>query len=289
MPSQSHGMKLSCRDRVLDLDHVLVMGILNVTPDSFSDGGRYEDLDAAVERGRQMVAEGAGMVDVGGESTRPDAAPVPEAAELARVLPVIEALAAELPVPISIDTRKTNVARRAIEAGAVMVNDESGESNAGVMDRLVAESGAGIVVMHTRGDPGSMRSLAQYSDVVTEVKVWLTSRAGRLESAGVAPEAIVLDPGFGFAKSAAHSLALLRRIDSFVELGYPLLAGTSRKSFIGAVLGSDVENRLEGTAATVAWAVAHGARMVRVHEVAAMTKVVRMTEAILHAPQGSWA
>lgn len=277
-------MKLRCRDRVLDLDHAVVMGVLNVTPDSFSDGGRWIDRDAAVEHGLQMLADGAGIVDVGGESTRPDAAPVSEAEELARVLPVIEPLASDHSVPISIDTRKAAVARRALEAGAVIVNDETGESHDDAMDRVVVESGAGIIVMHTRGDPRSMRSLAAYPNLVADVKSWLAGRARELEAAGVPADAIVLDPGFGFAKSAAHSLELLRRMDEIADLGYPLLAGTSRKSFIGAALGLDVDDRLEGTAATVAWAVGHGARIVRVHDVAAMTSVVHMTEAIARAP-----
>ncbi|CAN5739908.1 dihydropteroate synthase [soil metagenome] len=278
-------MKLRCRDRLLDLDRAVVMGILNVTPDSFSDGGRWTDRDAAVQRGLQMVADGAGIVDVGGESTRPDATPVPEVEELARVLPVIETLAAEISAPISIDTRKAAVARRALEAGAVIVNDESGASRHGAMDRVVVESGAGVIVMHTRGDPRTMRSLTDYSDLVANVRSWLARRAGELERAGVPPDAIVLDPGFGFAKSAAQSLELLKRMDKIADLGYPLLAGTSRKSFIGAALGVEVEDRLEGTAATVAWAVAHGARIVRVHDVAAMARVVRMSEAIARAPE----
>ncbi len=273
-------MELACGERVLSLSRVAIMGVLNVTPDSFSDGGLWLAPDAAVARGIEMVGEGAALVDVGGESTRPGAEPVSEAEELRRVIPVIEALTKRIEVPISIDTRKPGVARRAITAGACMVNDTSGEECDRAMDEVVARSGAAIVVMHSRGVPATMRSLTQYSDVVTCVSRFLRGRAAQLTEAGVAPSSVAVDPGFGFAKTGEQSLELLRRLDEIVGLGYPVLIGTSRKSFIGQVLRLPEDQRLEGTAATVAWAIAKGVHMVRVHDVGSVARVVDMTEAI---------
>jgi dihydropteroate synthase len=280
-------MKLRCRDRVLDLDRAVVMGVLNVTPDSFSDGGLWLDARAAIDYGLAMAAQGAGIIDVGGESTRPGADPVDEDEELRRVLPVIEALAGRLDVPISIDTRKPEVARRALDAGAAIVNDTTGEPGEGGLDGIARAGGAAVVIMHSRGTPATMRSLAGYDNVVSHVAAWLSRRASELEAAGIDPDAIVLDPGFGFAKTPAHNLELLRRLDEIVGLGYPVLAGTSRKSFIGEVLDAPVDRRVEGTAATVAWVIAKGARIVRVHDVAGMLDVVRMTEAIAQDPDPS--
>ncbi|HZA20217.1 MAG TPA: dihydropteroate synthase [Actinomycetota bacterium] len=272
-------MKLRGRDFILSLDRTAVMGVLNVTPDSFSDGGRWLDPDLAIAHGREMASQGAAIVDVGGESTRPGAAPVPEEEELARVVPVIEALA-DGDAPISIDTRKPSVARRAIEAGASIVNDTTGEEFDHEMDAVVATTGAAMVIMHSRGTPATMRSLTDYEDVVGDVASFLRWRAESLVEAGVARESIALDPGFGFAKTPEQNLVLLNRIDEILKLGYPVLVGTSRKSFIGAVLDLPEDQRVEGTAATVAWAVAKGARIVRVHDVEQMTRVVRMAEAI---------
>jgi dihydropteroate synthase len=279
-------VKLRGRDFVLDLDRTAIMGVLNVTPDSFSDGGRWLDPARAVAHGREMVAQGAAIVDVGGESTRPGAALVPEEEELARVVPVIEALAEIGEAPISIDTRKASVARQAIEAGASIVNDTTGEESDRVMDAVAASTGAAMVVMHSRGTPATMRSLTDYGDVVTDVAAFLRQRAEDLIEAGVAHDSIALDPGFGFAKTAEQNLVLLNKLEEIQELGYPLLVGTSRKSFIGAVLDVPEDQRLEGTAATVAWAVAKGAQIVRVHDVGEMSRVVRMTEAIrdMHLP-----
>jgi dihydropteroate synthase len=279
-------VKLRGRDFVLDLDRTAIMGVLNVTPDSFSDGGRWLDPARAVAHGREMVAQGAAIVDIGGESTRPGAALVPEEEELARVVPVIEALAEIGEAPISIDTRKASVARQAIEAGASIVNDTTGEESDRVMDAVAASTGAAMVVMHSRGTPATMRSLTDYGDVVTDVVAFLRQRAEDLIEAGVAHDSIALDPGFGFAKTPEQNLALLNKLEEIQELGYPLLVGTSRKSFIGAVLDLPEDQRLEGTAATVAWAVAKGAQIVRVHDVGEMSRVVRMTEAIrdMHLP-----
>ena len=273
-------MKLRCRDFLLPLDRVAVMGVLNVTPDSFSDGGRFFDPEAAVDRALEMVRQGAAIVDVGGESTRPGAEQVAESEELRRVLPVIERIASSARVPISIDTRKAAVARAALDAGASIVNDTLGESPDPELVEAAIEADAAFVTMHSRGTPETMRSLTDYDDVVADVARWLAGRARTLEAAGLAPEQIVLDPGFGFAKRPEHNLELLHRFEEFTNLGYPVLAGTSRKSFIGLTLGLSEDERLEGTAATVAIAVYKGARLVRVHDVAPMERVVRMTEAI---------
>jgi dihydropteroate synthase len=262
------------------------MGVLNVTPDSFSDGGLWLEPDAAVAHGRTMISEGAAVVDVGGESTRPGASTVDVQEELRRVLPVIEMLASESDVVVSIDTRKPAVAERAIEAGAVLVNDTSGEDADPGMDDVVAAAGAAIVVMHSRGTPQTMQSLTTYHDVVDYVRTFLSRRVDELAARGVASESIAIDPGIGFAKNAQQSLTILNRLDEIVSVGAPVAVGTSRKSFIGRVLDVPEGERLEGTEATVAWAVAKGARVVRVHDVAPHVRVVRMTEAILQSATG---
>ena len=275
--------KLRAAAHELSLERVLVMGILNVTPDSFSDGGLWFEPERGIEHALEMVDEGAQIIDVGGESTRPGAEHVPEDEELRRVLPVIETLAREVDVPISIDTRKAGVARRAVEAGACIVNDTLGEASDERMWQVAAETHAALVFMHSRGTPATMRSLTEYSDVVEDVATFLAEKAKAIQAAGVPSDALVLDPGFGFAKTPEQNLHLLHHLERIVEVGYPILSGTSRKSFIGATLDLPEGERVEGTAATVAWSVLKGARIVRVHDVAAMTRVVRMTEAILAA------
>ena len=255
------------------------MGVLNVTPDSFSDGGLWLDPVAAVRHGHEMMESGAAIIDVGGESTRPGAIDVTREEELSRVIPVIKVLA-ESGALISIDTRKPAVAQAAVEAGASIINDTTGESTDYKMDEVVAEAGTAVITMHSRGTPTTMRSLVDYEDVVQDVRAWLRHRAEKLEEAGVRRESIVVDPGIGFAKSAEQSLVLLRRIESIVDIGYPVLIGTSRKSFIGSVLDLPEGDRLEGTAATIAWSVAHGVQIVRVHDVRAMSRVAEMTAAI---------
>jgi dihydropteroate synthase len=276
-------MKLVCRDRVVSLDRTAVVGVLNVTPDSFSDGGRWLERDAAVAHAVEMEAQGAEVIDVGGESTRPGSEPVPEDEELKRVLPVIDDLSGELSVPISVDTRKPAVAGRALEAGASIVNDTTGEVTASDMDGVVADSGAAIIVMHSRGTPATMKSLTDYGDVVRHIGDFLERRGGELREKGVPSDSIVIDPGFGFAKTSAQNLEILKRLEEIVAIGYPVLVGTSRKSFIGAILDLPEHQRLEGTAATVAWAVGKGARLLRVHDVSEMVRVARMTEAIRDA------
>ncbi len=273
-------MKLRCKDSYLSLDRPLVMGVLNVTPDSFSDGGLWLDPERAVDHGLEMIEQGAAIVDVGGESTRPGAEPVAEKEELGRVLPVIEALSQQTSAPISIDTRKPRVAELSVEAGATIINDTVGEESDRTMDHVAARAGVAIVVMHSRGTPATMRELTDYEDVVRNVRDFLRLRAEQLAEQGVARDAICLDPGYGFAKNPRQSLMLLRRLDEIVELGYPVLVGTSRKSFIGATLDLPDDQRVEGTAATVSWAISKGAHIVRVHDVEPIVRTMRMLEAI---------
>jgi len=262
-----------------DRPHALVMGVLNVTPDSFSDGGRFagpNGSEDAIAAGHAMAAAGAAILDVGGESTRPGAASVDPAAELARVLPVIEGLR---DLPVSIDTRHTFVAKRALEAGAVLVNDVSGGADTGMLE-TVAEAGAGIVLMHMRGDPGSMQETPRYADVVGEVEGYLLARARAAEDAGVPRERILLDPGIGFGKTLEHNLALLRSLPRLGGHGYPLLLGVSRKSFLGLVTGREVADRRDATTASVTLCATAGAAVVRVHDVDAALDAVKVAAAM---------
>lgn len=245
-----------------------MMGVLNVTPDSFSDGGSYLTVDAALAHARQLMEEEADLIDVGGESTRPGAPPVGTQEELDRVLPVIEALHREIAVPLSIDTTKSVVATAAVAAGAEFVNDVSGLTFDPAMAGSVAASGAGLFAMHTRGRPATMQAETRYVDVVDEVREALRRSVASAVAAGVAPERIAIDPGIGFGKDVPGNLELLRRLSEFSVLGRPILLGTSRKSFIGRVLGqNDPLKRQAGTLATVVLGVAAGARLLRVHEV----------------------
>lgn len=257
----------------------LVMGVLNVTPDSFSDGGRFLDHEVAVTAGIDMVKHGADIIDVGGESTRPGSDPVPHAEQLERVAPVIKRLSTEVNVPISIDTRSADVAAGALEAGASIVNDVTAGSDAGMFE-VVRRAAAGMVLMHMRGDPKSMQQLTDYKDVVADVKEYLRGRLDAAIEAGIDSERLVVDPGLGFAKTTEQSLILMRDIAALADLGRPVLVGPSRKSFIGDVLETDVTERVEGTAGAVAWMVAQGAHIVRVHDVKTMVRVVRVVDAI---------
>ncbi|MDP8955906.1 MAG: dihydropteroate synthase [Actinomycetota bacterium] len=257
----------------------LVMGVLNVTPDSFSDGGRFFDHEVAVSAGMDMVRNGADIIDVGGESTRPGSNPVPDAEQLQRVLPVIKRLSAEIDVPISIDTRSARVAGAAVEGGATIVNDVTAGSDP-EMFRTVRESEAGMVLMHMRGEPNTMQQLTDYEDVVIEVKEYLRVRMAAAVEAGIETERLTVDPGLGFAKTTPQSLLLMNDIASFADLGRPVVVGPSRKSFIGDVLQTDVTERLEGTVGAVAWLVANGAHIVRVHDVKTVVRVVRVVDAI---------
>ena len=267
-------------DRAVDCaSRTHVMGVLNVTPDSFSDGGLFLDPEAAVRGGIEMAAEGADVIDVGGESTRPGSDTVPEEVEVDRVVLVIKRMAAEVDVPLSIDTRKPEVARAALDAGAVIVNDISGGRDLAMLE-VVAGSGAGMVLMHMLGEPKTMQAEPHYDDVVAEVKAYLGTRVDAAVAAGIDHVRLCVDPGIGFGKTLDHNLELLRRIDAFAELGRPVLVGPSRKSFLGKLLGTDVGDRLEGTAAAVAWVAGHGAHIVRVHDVREMVRVVRVVDAI---------
>ncbi|MGH2785486.1 MAG: dihydropteroate synthase [Actinomycetota bacterium] len=271
--------------RILALgERVHVMGIVNVTPDSFSDGGRFLDHRDAIDHGMRLAGEGADILDVGGESTRPGAAPVSDDEETERVLPVVEALSARSGVPVSIDTTKAAVAKAALDAGVQIVNDVAAGRFDDAMFPLVAERRAPIVLMHMLGEPRTMQKDPRYDDVVGEITAFLEERAEAAIASGVDRERIVVDPGFGFGKTREHNLILLKRLRELRCLGFPVLAGTSRKSFIGATLGDlPVEERLVGTAATVALAIASGAAIVRVHDVREMARAVRMAEAVLSA------
>jgi dihydropteroate synthase len=263
----------------LTFERTLIMGVLNVTPDSFSDGGQFFDPEAAVSRGIDMASEGAGIIDVGGESTRPGADPVPSDEEQRRVVPVIKRLAAELDLPISVDTRKPDVATAALDAGATIVNDISGARDPRMLE-VARDAGAGLVLMHMRGEPATMQEFTDYVDVGGEVHDQLAVRLEAARVAGVDSDALVIDPGIGFAKTPEQNLVLLRDIRSLFHMGRPVLVGPSRKSFIGKVLDLEVDERLEGTAAAVAWLVAQGVHIVRVHDVKEMVRVIRLVEAI---------
>jgi dihydropteroate synthase len=267
--------------RTLSLERPLVMGILNVTPDSFSDGNRFFSLQAAVARAQQLEQEGADIIDIGGESTRPNAPAVSLQEELERVVPVIEELAGKLSVPISVDTYKAGVARAACAAGAEIVNDVSGLCFDPEMAAAVAGSDAGLVVMHTRGTPDRMQQDTRYDDLMAEVKGYLLDSLARAQAAGIKAGRIVVDPGIGFGKSVQGNLELVRRLPELLSLGHPILVGPSRKAFIGAVTGRGDGERIFGTAAVVAVSVVNGASIVRVHDVAAMRDVVVMARALL--------
>ena len=263
--------------RTLDLSgRPLIMGILNLTPDSFSDGGLWMDPERAVAHAVAMAEEGADIIDLGGESTRPGAAPVSEDVESRRVMPVVELLAARLNIPLSIDTTKSTVARRALSVGAEIVNDISGLTYDAGMAETVAAGRAGLVIMHTRGRPETMQHDTFYHSVVNEVLSGLAASVRRALSAGITLEQVVVDPGIGFGKDRAGNLELLRSLRELLVLGRPLLVGTSRKGFTSTAAGRTVANRLFTTAATVALAVANGARVLRVHDVAAMRDVADM-------------
>jgi len=263
-----------CGGARLSFSLPLIMGVVNVTPDSFSGGGRRVSPRSSIALAEKLISEGADIIDVGGESTRPGSAPVPLKTELARVIPVIESLTRLHPrVPVSIDTSKPEVAQAALTAGASIINDVTGLSHPAMVE-LAGRTQAPVVIMHMKGKPGDMAKKARYGDVVTEVTAWLARRAVELESRGV--KNIILDPGLGFAKTASHNLALLNGLEKIVELGYPVLIGASRKSFIGKILDKPVEEREVGTLAVTAIAVMKGASIIRVHEVAGNIQAARM-------------
>jgi dihydropteroate synthase len=275
---------LDCAGKPLDLSIPRVMGVLNVTPDSFSDGGDYLAPEKAVQRALHMVEAGAAIIDVGGESTRPGAAPVGTEEELQRVIPVIEALARELAVPVSIDTRKPDVMQAAVAAGAGLINDVNALQAPGALDTAAA-LGVPVCLMHMQGDPESMQDRPAYRDVVSEVGRFLAARARACRAAGMARERILLDPGFGFGKTDEHNLLLLQQLDTLVAAGYPLLVGLSRKSLIGNVLGLPVDKRVYPGVALATLAVWQGARLVRSHDVRATREAIEMCHAVRMAGQ----
>ncbi len=269
----------------LTLGHkTLIMGILNVTPDSFSDGGLFYSQQKAIEHGLQMAAEGADIIDIGGESTRPGAKSVSAAAELKRVLPVIESLAKQLKVPISVDTKKAEVARVAAAAGAEIVNDISALNGDKKMAVVIKETGAALVLMHMRGTPQNMQkgNLA-YADLMGEIIAYLKKSSEKAVKAGIEKDHLVIDPGIGFGKTAEDNYKIIKNLSALKILGMPVMIGTSRKSFIAKLTGGEPRQRSEGTAATVAAAIMNGCHIVRVHDVAAMKRVAVITDAIVHA------
>jgi dihydropteroate synthase len=259
----------------------LVMGVVNVTPDSFSDGGKYFDTNAAVARALELVAQGAEILDIGGESTRPGAGPVNEAEELRRVIPVIEKLAAKVKIPLSIDTMKPSVAQAALQAGASIVNDVAANRDDDAMRRVVAECQAGYVCMHAQGTPQTMQENPVYADAVREVGDFFRERLKKLNACGVPADQVVLDVGIGFGKTVEYNLQLLANLHRFTTMTRPLLIGVSRKSFIGKLFGANLDERLPASLACVCLAIQSGAQIIRAHDVAETVQAVRMTETVL--------
>ena len=261
----------------------LVMGIINVTPDSFSDGGQFFDAERAIEHGQELVREGAQIIDIGGESTRPGAPAVDQAEELRRVMPVIEALVKTIQVPISIDTQKPAVARAALKAGASIINDIAANRSEDEMWRVAADTGAGYILMHMQGTPQTMHLAPKYADVVSEVSEFFVDRLKQVARCGVKPEQIMLDPGIGFGKTVKHNLELLAGLSQFKVHERPLLLGVSRKSFIGKLVGGEVQDRVPGSLACAVWSVLNGVHCIRTHDVAPTCQALRMIEEIQHA------
>ncbi|TWG88690.1 dihydropteroate synthase [Luteimonas sp. J16] len=277
--------QLDCAGRVLRLDRTRVMGIVNVTPDSFSDGGEHFDPDAAVAHGLRLVEEGADILDVGGESTRPGAEAVPVEEELRRVVPVVEALARATTVPVSVDTYRPQVMRAAVAAGAGMINDVYALRHEGALD-AAAELGVPVVLMHMLGEPRTMQDAPVYDDVVADVHRFLAERIFAAEMAGIPKRRILVDPGFGFGKTTAHNLQLLARLERFTELGVPVLAGLSRKRTIGELTGrGEPRDRLHGSVAAHLVAAQRGAGIVRVHDVAATVDALKVWQAVAEVPE----
>lgn len=272
--------RASTRPRTKVLRRPLVMGILNVTPDSFSDGGRYVDVGDAVARAEQMVSEGADVIDIGGESTRPGAAAVPLAEELRRTIPVIRRLAKAVRVPLSIDTSKAEVAERAMDAGATIVNDVTALRGDPLMASVIASQKASVILMHMQGSPRTMQRAPRYRDLIGEIRTFLSRAIAQAVQAGIDRRRILVDPGLGFGKTASHNLAIMRQLDRFASLGVPVVIGASRKSFIGKTLVADIEDRLAGSLACAAMAWSSGIDMVRVHDVKPTVQLLTMLEAI---------
>lgn len=278
--------RLRCGTRMLDLSAPVVMGILNVTPDSFSDGGRFTERDAALRQAEQMLAAGAAIIDVGGESTRPGAAPVSEQQELDRVVPIVEALHGELDALVSVDTSTPAVIRDSAAAGAGLINDVRALRRPGALE-AAASSGLPVCLMHMQGEPGTMQDNPRYDDVTAEVIAFLQARIAACEAAGIARENLLVDPGFGFAKSVDHNLVLMREMAALQQLNLPILIGVSRKSLFGKVLGREVNERLPGSLAAAVMCVERGAKIVRAHDVQETVDAVRFAHAVREAHKES--
>ena len=273
-------MHLLCGDKTLDLSRPCVMGVLNVTPDSFSDGGQFHDIGQALAHAHRMIDEGAAIIDIGGESTRPGANPVEVDEELHRVLPLVRSLARKVTVPISIDTTKPQVMQAVIDAGAGMINDVLALRTPGALE-VVAASNAAVCLMHMQGEPRTMQIEPHYQDVIGEVHEFLRERRDACEASGIARDRLVIDPGFGFGKAVPHNLSLLSNLDRFLDLDVPVLAGLSRKSMIGTITGRPVDQRLHGSIALATIAILKGARIIRAHDVAPAVDAVKIATAVI--------
>jgi dihydropteroate synthase len=274
--------RITARDRILEFgSRTWIMGILNVTPDSFSDGGAFFDTGRAVEHAWRLADQGADILDIGGESTRPGSCAVSLEEELARVVPVLDALSGKFPLPISIDTSKAGVACAALDRGAIMVNDITGLTRDLALGEAAAAYGAGVILMHMRGTPGIMQTLPPSPDILGEIEAWAGDAVARATALGIASERIILDPGIGFGKTADQNLEILHNLGRFAAFGFPIMTGTSRKSFLGKILGDTRSDRTWGGAAAVAASIFFGAHLVRVHDVAVMRDVVRVADAII--------
>ncbi len=274
--------RVTLRGGVLSLaERVHVMGILNVTPDSFSDGGRYVDADAACAHAMAMIEQGADLLDIGAESSKPGAVAIDEEEERRRLLPIVRELCRRTTIPLSIDTTKAAIAEEALDAGAALINDISALRFDPRMASVVARSGAGVILMHMQGTPATMQRTASYTYVVEDVRAFLAARLEVAQQAGIPRDRILLDPGIGFGKNCEHNVTLLNHLDAFQTLGRPIVVGVSRKAFLGKILGRTIDERLMGTAGAVAVAIMKGARVVRVHDVAPIRDVVKIVEAIM--------
>jgi dihydropteroate synthase len=276
--------KLKARDKILELgERTLVMGILNATPDSFSDKGRYFERTAAIDRAWEIAKEGADILDIGGESTRPGSAGISVQEELDRVLPILDALGGRYPLPISIDTSKSEVAGAALELGASIINDITSFQKDSRIGIVAAKYEAAVVLMHMRGEPHNMQSIPPSLDILKEIDIWAQDAVARAQNSGVSSNNIVLDPGIGFGKTAAQNVAIIRNLDRLAAAGFPVLVGTSRKSFIGSILKKPASELVWGTGATIAASIIFGAHIVRVHDVAAVREIADVTDVIVRA------
>jgi len=264
-------------------ERTCIMGVLNITPDSFSDGGKYLDKEKAVQRAMEMARGGADIIDIGGESSRPGAVSISAAEEIERVIPVVEALIGKIEVPISVDTRKSEVAKEALSKGASFINDITALRADGDMAKVIADFDAGCILMHMKGDPENMQDAPHYDDVIGEISAYLAESIKLAEDSGIDPGKIIIDPGIGFGKTLEHNLLILKNLERFKELDKPIMVGTSRKSFIGKLTGKEADERIFGTAASIAAAILNGADIVRVHDVPQMREVSTIADSVKRA------